>query len=96
MGEYSSTRSHALLHTAEAYPANSLARRRVLIILKTLYRSKYRICNYIAGGLRYTAAREPMPKQDGVFRRRTPLQLLKRIQCRRSLTKFAIKLNVGG
>ena len=35
-----------------------------------------------------------MPMQDGVFRRRTLLQLLKRIQCRPSLTKFAIKLNV--
>lgn len=47
MGEYSSTWSHALLRT-EAYPVNALVRRQVLIILKTLYRGKYRICNYIA------------------------------------------------
>lgn len=32
-------------------PMLSRAHRQVLIILKTLYRGKYRICNYIAAGI---------------------------------------------
>jgi len=44
-------------------------------------------------GLRYAVPRTDAEGTTAALRRRTPLRLLKRIQCRRSLTKFAIKLN---